>query len=276
MYNFNEGSETMNPRVIIKEYQVNSLNNRAKIVRVILPKDYFETDKSYPVLYMHDGQNLIEPSPFSNCSWEVMKTMDELHDLTKGIIIVGIDSHSQKRILEYSPFFTKSVKQHLLKEIKVPESEIVPEADEYGEFIVEQLKPIIDLEYRTLKDSRNTFIAGSSCGGNISIYLGLKYQTIFSVIGAFSPAYWFVRDDLFQFVKDTNIDPDIRLYHDMGTKENGNFSLLYLKLQKTFEQIISKKISDGNRLMIVDEGALHSECYWAKRFKLFLEFLYKG
>lgn len=265
----------MNNRVIVKEYKVKSLENRTKIVRVILPKDYYETNKSYPVLYMHDGQYLIDNSPYSNCSWNVLKTADELHERTKGIIIVGMDSHAKKRILEYSPFFTRSVKQHMLKEIGIPESEIKPEADEYGDFIVNQLKPILDSEYRTLRDKDNTYIAGSSCGGIISIYLGIKYQNIFSVIGAFSPAYWFVRDELFQYILKSNVDSNIRIYHDMGTEENTNYSPLYVKLHKKFEQTISTKITDENRCMILDEGATHSECYWAKRFKIFLEFLYQ-
>lgn len=115
----------------------------------------------------------------------------------------------------------------------MPKLEIKPEALEYGDFIITQVKPYIDSNFRTYKDRNHTFIAGSSCGGIISIYLGLKYQNIFSIIGAFSPAFWFVRKPFFDSIKSINIDKNIIIYHDMGTKENGKFSSLYIKYQKS-------------------------------------------
>ena len=255
-------------RVIIKDVYSSNLK-RNKRIRIILPKDYFLGNNNYPVLYMHDGQNLVDPSPFSNHSWEVMQTADKLHNITKGIIIVGVDSDNQCRIMEYSNYLNSSAVKRL-KRLKV--KEIQPEGDEYGKFLIEELKPIIDKEYRTLNDRMNTFMAGSSCGGNISIYLGLKHQDIFSCIGAFSPAYYIVKKGLYDFLDQIDYLDDFRIYHDMGTKENGAFSKIYFNEQKFFHNYIIKKLPEKNILQVIDEGATHSEEHWAIRFEKFLLF----
>ncbi|XMB72771.1 alpha/beta hydrolase-fold protein [Mycoplasmatota bacterium WC30] len=264
----------MDDRVIIKEFNMEVFKNRKKTIRILLPKDYYETKKKYPVIYMHDGQNLIDKSPYSNCSWDVLKTTDEYHSISKGIIIVGMDNHETKRILEYSPFISKNVEKYLNKKVGISQEEIRPEADFYGEFIVKQLKPFIDLEYRTKSGKENTFIAGSSCGGIISAYLGLKYQNIFSVIGAFSPAYNFVGNAFYDYVRNTDIQEHIKIYHDMGTKEGGIFSFIDIISQNKFHKIITSKMNENNILKITDKGATHSECYWAKRFRDFLKFCF--
>nr|HPJ24065.1 alpha/beta hydrolase-fold protein [Bacillota bacterium] len=188
------------------------------------------------------------------------------------MIIVGMDSDAKKRVLEYSPNLPKSTIKHINKYDKIELSEIKPEADEYGLFIVNQVKPYIDKEYRTLTDRQHTYIAGSSCGGNISIYLGFKYQEIFSVIGAFSPAYGVLKSDFFDFVKNVEIKETIKLYHDMGSHEAGKLSFLYLNDQKKFDKLIRAKIPTRNIAMVIDKDALHNEFYWAKRFKYFYRF----
>ncbi len=265
----------MDKRIIIEEIKVKSLHDRIKKIRIILPKDYFNTEKAYPVLYMHDGQNLIEPSKFSNHSWEVLKTMDEFHDDTKGFIIVGIDADPRKRVLEYSPALSKSIYPYLIKKENLLKEEINPEADEYGEFIVNQLKPKIDSEYRTKKNKENTFIAGASCGGIISLYLGIKYQNIFSCIGAFSSALTVTKKPLYTYIENKGIKNDIKIYMDMGTKENGIMSFQMVHLHRKIYKFIKNLMNEKNIRFVLDKGATHSEVYWAKRFKIFLEFCFK-
>lgn len=258
-------------RTIIKEIFSENLKRNKKI-RVILPVDYFDSSvKKYPVLYMHDGQNLIDPSPFSNHSWEVLKTMDEMYQEIGGIIIVGIDS-DEFRIMEYSNYLSNSSIKRLKKQ-KI--EDIHPEGDQYGHFIIEELKPLIDNEFRTKKDRLNTFLAGSSCGGNISIYLGLKYQDTFSCIGAFSSAYYLVKKGLYDFLDQINYRKDFYVYHDMGTKETGMFSRIYFNEQKVFQNFISAKLPKENIYQVIDDGATHSEEHWAKRFPNFLRFCIK-
>jgi predicted alpha/beta superfamily hydrolase len=259
-------------RVIIKDIYSENLK-RNKRVRIILPLNYDESKLSYPVIYMHDGQNLVDPSPFSNHSWEVMATMDEYYNQVGGVIIVGVDSDNVYRIMEYSNDLNRSA----IKRLKSMNAEnIRPEANEYGQFLVEELKPLIDKEFRTNSSKEYTYMAGSSCGGNISIYLGLKYHEVFSCIGAFSPAYYIVKKGLYEFLDDIEVDSNFRIYHDMGTKENGFFSKIYFNEQKVFQDYISKKIPEQNLMQVIDEGATHSEVYWAKRFKKFLIFCLKN
>lgn len=264
----------MNDRVIIKEFIVKTLENRKKIVRVFLPKDYNKSKKLYPVLYMHDGQNLIDKSPFSGFSWEVLKSMDEFYDRNQGFIIVGIDHDPLKRILEYSPYIPRNLNRYLNKKVGIPKNEIRPEADYYGEFIVNQLKPYIDKEYRTLSDLDNTALAGSSCGGLISIYLGLKYQDVFSTIGAFSPAYQFL-PSIKGFLKKQVFNDKIRIYHDMGGNELGILSCTLVRQLRIFNKSLLKKISKKRVVMVFDKPAKHNEYYWSIRFKKFISFLYK-
>lgn len=263
----------MEKRVIIQEYKIKSLDNRIKKVRVLLPKDYYETNKNYPVIYMHDGQNLIDKSYFSGFSWEILSTLDSMHELTGGMIVVGIDCDDKKRILEYSPYISNAMKKYINKTAKVPFNEIKPEADEYGDFIVNQLKPEIDNTYRTKKDKLNTYIAGSSCGGVISIYLGLKYQNIFSAIGTFSPAYRFIGKSIKEYLKDIQVENYLKIYHDMGTKESGLFSFRYVRLMQQFNKIIISKTSKSRVLMKKDIKAKHNEYYWSIRFKDFVNFI---
>jgi len=258
-------------RVIIKSFYSQNLK-REKIIRIILPKNYSERNKKFPVLYLHDGQNLIDPSPFSHYSWDVMNAMNQVEDKTGGLIIVGIDNSGDFRIMEYSNYLNRSAFNRL-KRLNI--KEIKPEGDQYGNFLVEELKPLIDKEYETNPKAETTFMAGSSCGGNISIYLGLKYQDTFSCIGAFSPAYYIVKKGLYDFMDRIEIKKTFRIYHDMGTRENGIFSKLYFSEQKIFHDYISKKMPKNNILQIIDEQATHSEKHWAKRFPKFLLFCMK-
>ncbi len=263
----------MENRVIVKEFSIDSLDDRKKNVRVILPIGYNDSTKKYPVLYMHDGQNLVDKAFYSGSSWEVMRTMDEFHQQKKDMIIVGMDCDEKKRILEYSPFVTKEVIKYM-RRIPVPENEIRAEADLYADFIINQVKPYVDGEFRTKKDRDNTFIAGSSCGGMISIYLGIKHQDLFSIIGAFSPAYWCLRKKMNEFLESVEMKFPLKVYHDMGTKENRLFSFKYMVLQKEFHNIICRRIGSENVMMRVGKGDLHNEFAWAKRFPEFYAYCF--
>lgn len=265
----------MENRVVIKEIKIDSLNERKRKIRIILPLGYGENGKRYPVMYMHDGQNLVDKSYYSGSSWEVMRTMDVFHEKGYDMIIVGIDCDDTKRMLEYSAFLSPRLNRIMIKAGQLPADEIRPEADMYGDFIVHQLKTLIDKEYLTLPDRKNTFIAGSSCGGNISIYLGIKHQDVFSVIGAFSPAYWCVRKGINDYLNKIEMKFPIRIYHDMGTKESGLSSYLNLQHQREFHKLILSKIGSENVMMKVGKGALHNEFAWAERYPDFYEYCFQ-
>ncbi|MDD3107580.1 MAG: alpha/beta hydrolase-fold protein, partial [Bacilli bacterium] len=242
----------MKNRVEDFEMSMDHLDHRKKRIQVFLPQDYDETEsKRYPVLYMHDGQNLVEPSKYSGYSWDIVRTIDELQSkgIIDGIIIVGIDASKTKRIQEYSHYICKKMTRMLLKHF--PLAECNPEGKKYSDFIVNDLKPYIDTIYRT--DPLQTGTAGSSCGGNVSLYMGLYYPNVFSVIGAFSPAYWIVKKDLFPRLKEFNLPSNTKIYHDMGTKE-GLFGLLniYQYTKKVNKIFLAKGIDDNHLKMIID------------------------
>jgi predicted alpha/beta superfamily hydrolase len=254
-------------RVIIKDIFSNNLK-RNKRLRIILPKDYHSSKLKYQVLYMHDGQNLIDPSPYSNHSWEVIDAIDRYNSL----LVVGIDHSDEFRMMEYSNYLHNSAIKHL-KRMNI--ENIHPQANEYGRFIVEEVKPFIDSTFRVETDNTNTYIAGSSCGGNISLYLGLKYQDVFSCIGAFSPAYYIIKKGFYDFLDDLELNQNMKIYYDVGTEENGFFSKIYLKEHKLFDEYIKKKLPQSQLLGVIDKGAKHSEEFWAKRFTGFVEFCLK-
>ena len=100
--------------------------------------------------------------------------------------------------------------------------------------------------------------------GIVSAYLGLKYQDKFSCIGAFSPAFMFIGEPFFEAIEKCNVEQPIRMYHDMGTEENDNFSNMYLEFQNRFDALMKQKLGSENVLKVVDKGARitsYNVCY---------------
>jgi predicted alpha/beta superfamily hydrolase len=139
--------------------------NRYRRIWIYLPVSYATSGKKYPVLYMHDGQNVFDDSTSFSGEWGVDETLDTLEIKTKEVIVVAIDNGGDKRMNEYSPYdmdrFGKG------------------EGDLYVDFLVNTLMPYINRNYRTKKYGRNTFVAGSSMGGLISF---LRYIAISKII----------------------------------------------------------------------------------------------
>jgi predicted alpha/beta superfamily hydrolase len=147
--------------------------NRTRRIWVYLPKGYKTSRKKYPVLYMHDGQNLFDKATSFAGEWGIDEAMDSIKN---ACIVVGIDNGGVKRMNEYNPNNTKQFGKG--------------EGKAYLAFIVNNLKPFIDKKYRTLADKQHTYMAGSSMGGLISFYAGLYYPQVFGALGVFSPSFW--------------------------------------------------------------------------------------
>ncbi|PWD98299.1 alpha/beta hydrolase-fold protein [Marinilabilia rubra] len=217
--------------------------NRYRRISLYLPPDYGTSNKNYPVLYMHDGQNLFDSSLAFAGEWKVDDTLDELADQGYQVpIVVGIDN-SQYRAEEYLGF---------------PGGD----GDAYIDFIVETLKPFIDSNYRTLSDRDNTGIMGSSFGGVISLYGALKYQNVFSKAGLFSPAYWAKTDVLNNYLIQTGFQHDIRFYQNAGENEGQQYIGPMNDMDNNlntqgFQNVSSKVISGGG----------HNEATWASDFE---------
>ncbi len=148
---------------------------------VYLPPGYHEQpSRHFPVLYLHDGQNLFDGSTsfIPGMDWHVGQTADQsiIAGAVEPLIIVGIYNTGKARIREYTP-------------TRVPKLG-GGRADRYAKFLIQELKPFIEREYRTLSGSEKTGIGGSSLGGLVSLYLGLKLPNVFGKLAALSPSVW--------------------------------------------------------------------------------------
>ena len=222
----------------------------------------FAVKRRYPVLYMHDGQNLFEPeTAFQKGEhWRVGETATELIEAGRiePLIIVGIYNTGEARLAEYTP----------TDDVMLGGGH----ADDYGRMIIEELKPLIDREYRTKPDVANTGVAGSSLGGLVSLHLGLTHPGVFSKIAALSPSVWWDRKAILRTVRQSRSKPKLRLWVDMGTAE-GSRGLDDARLLKA--ALVGLGFADGVDLHYAEyEGATHSEQAWSERVGPVLKWLF--
>jgi predicted alpha/beta superfamily hydrolase len=216
----------------------------------------------YPVLYMHDGQNLFEPdTAFQKGEhWRVGETATRLIDegLIDPPIIVGIYNTGDVRIDEYTP----------TKDQKLGGGQ----ADDYGRMIIEELKPLVDRTYRTRTDRDSTGIAGSSLGGLVSLHLAFTHPAVFGKVAALSPSVWWDRKAILKTVRQARSKPRSRVWVDMGTAE-GRRGLDDARLLKA--ALVGLGFVDGVDLHYAEyEGATHSEQAWSERVGPMLEWLF--
>ncbi|GAB4168521.1 MAG: alpha/beta hydrolase-fold protein [Calditrichia bacterium] len=214
---------------------------------VWLPPSYEkDSEKRYPILYMHDGQNIIDPNTsFLGIDWQVDEVSDSLIKAGKmeEIIIVGVYNTADRRD-EYS-----------LSNL----------GEKYMEFLVRKVKPMVDSLYRTMPDKEHTAVMGSSMGGLISFLLAWKYPNVFHYAGCLSPAFIYNNGKSIHMVNEHKEQiPDIKLYIDNGTE--GLESQLQPGCDYMLPLLREKSFKDGENLMwYLDRGAEHNEAAWAKR-----------
>jgi predicted alpha/beta superfamily hydrolase len=241
-----------------------------RTIEVLLPEGYDE-EKSYPVLYMHDGQMLFDSNiTWNKQEWGVDEVVPALvkENRISPVIVVGILYGT--RYSEYMPAKPKE----LLDPIEKPEKfgkKI--QSDEYLKFIVEELKPFIDKKYSTQADKENTFILGSSMGGLISCYAISEYPNVFGGAACIS-THWPALGGVFLNYVESNLpDPkDHRIYFDYGT---ATLDSLYQPYQEKVDEMMIKRGYKKNRNWITRkfEGEKHDEIAWRKRLHIPLEFL---
>ena len=230
------------------------LKNKRDIV-VWLPIGYNplkNPDKKYPCLYMHDGQNIIDPkTAYVGKDWRVDETVMKLikQKKIKEIIVVGI-YNSPDRLDEYS---------------------WSEKGQNYLKFIVTELKPFIDSVYKTLSDKENTAIMGSSMGGLISFYAGWHYPDVFSMVGCLSSSFYYNNDRSIKQVEDYNgHKKHVKFYIDHG--EDGN-----VRGQRMFVELSKKGYVIGQDIdYFYSPGAEHNEREWAARLERPLLFFFKN
>ena len=230
---------------------------RTRRVWLYLPPDYAASDSRYPVLYMHDAQNLFDEATGYAGEWGVDETLDSLHAAgDPGVIVVAVDNGAEHRLDEYSPW--------------VNERYGGGQGDEYVDFLVETLKPYIDARYRTLPDRLNTGIAGSSMGGLISLYALLEHPEVFGRAGVFSPALWFAPGSFEHARAAAPLRPDPRIYFVSGALEGqpGEDSGVYTRDQaRMVETLVGAGFAPGAEVVAyVRADGAHSEWFWRREF----------
>ena len=231
-------------------------------VLVWLPPGYEGVATRYPVLYMHDGQNLFDPdTAFQKGEyWHVGETASALIDAGRiePLIVVGIYNTGAARLDEYTPTGdTRLGGGH---------------ADEYGRMIIEELKPLIDRTYRTKPEAASTGIGGSSLGGLVSLHLGFTHPAVFTKIAALSPSVWWDQKAILKTIRQVRSKPRLRLWVDMGTAE-GRKGLDDARSLKA--ALVGLGFAPGMDLHYAEyEGATHSEQAWSERVGPMLEWLF--
>jgi predicted alpha/beta superfamily hydrolase len=233
-------------------------------IYVYEPPTYIEnTLASMPVLYMHDGQNLFDPSAsFDGNTWQVQQTMDAaaMDGSIAEAIVIGIDN-TPNRIPEYTPVADPTQR---------PSG---GDGEQYLQMIIQELKPQIDATMRTLPDRAHTTMVGSSLGGLITAYAGVKHADVFGLVGALSPSTWWDSDWIVAEVGTTPAAPrPIRVYVDSGDSGTGNDDETdTASLAAAYKAI---GYVQGSTLdYLVQAGGQHSEIYWAQRLPGTLAFL---
>ncbi|NRD19620.1 alpha/beta hydrolase [Winogradskyella eckloniae] len=226
-----------------------------KTIWVYLPTNYKNSEKEYPVIYMHDAQNLFDAETAYAGEWKVDEHMNTLVDNQS--IIIGIAHGNEKRIDELTPY----------KHDKYGGGQ----GDAYLTFIKNTLKPHIDATYRTKTDAAHTTIFGSSLGGLISFYAVLKYPEIFGQAGVFSPAFW-INPEIFDVVKSAQIPETSKFYFLAGTDEG---ETMIPKLEDMLELLSSKGLKENQIESHIIEGGQHNEKFWVEHFGKAYDWLQK-
>ncbi len=261
----NQSSAAINVSILADDFNIPQLNRNRRIW-LYLPPNYNTSNKSYPVVYMHDGQNLFDKSTSGFGEWEVDETLNRLAETKKlEFIVVGVDHGGDKRLDEYSPWKNDAYGGG--------------EGDTYLEFLVKTLKPYIDTNYKTLTDKNNTAIFGSSMGGLISHYAALKYPEIFGKIGVYSPAFWFA-PEVETFSKTNGNLKDTKMYFLAGGKEGQNTSRAEIsqtvKGMNSMVTLLEKTGFTPKNIQakVVPEGK-HNEKLWRTNFEETMLWLFK-
>ncbi|THV58362.1 alpha/beta hydrolase [Chryseobacterium candidae] len=245
-------------QVISENFYIPQLDRYRK-VWALLPYDYHNTDKRYPVLYLQDAQNLFnEGSGFGN--WEIDKKLSILAEYGRGdLIIIAIEHGSEERIKEY--IFDND---HVASG---------SEGKKYIRFIADTLKPFVDENYRTKKDRDNTGIGGSSLGALISIYSGFLYPEVYSKLLIFSPSLWVEPNNNFPMMN-FRVPFKTKIYLYGGGQEGSKMVKRIHIFEEYLKKWEEKKLFDFEFKTNINPEGTHNEFYWSQEFPRAIEWLF--
>ncbi|MGI4762775.1 MAG: alpha/beta hydrolase [Janthinobacterium lividum] len=244
-----------NVQVLADSFRLPQLGGRARRVWLYLPPGYVASPhRHYPVLYLQDGQNVFDEATAYSGEWGVDETLNKLATGAKnqaGCIVVAIDNGGARRLNEYSPWANAEYKQG-------------GEGDQYTDFLAHTLKPYIDAHYRTQPEASHTAIAGSSMGGLIAFYAGLKYPRIFGRVGVFSPAIWFAKDSLLAYERRRPLPRTSRFYFVAGPAESETMVPL---MRTVRDGLLARGLAPSHIAFKTPTDGQHAEWFWRREFE---------
>jgi predicted alpha/beta superfamily hydrolase len=262
---WDEAAESSHERLMVhRGFQSQILPDKRDLI-VYLPPGYeAELERRYPVLYMHDGQNLFDPatSYIKGKTWQVRESADAAIEAgeVEPLVIVGIYNTGNRRLAEYTPE----------KDWQMGGGE----ADSYGELLTRELMPWIAERYRVLGGREHTGLGGSSLGGLVSLYLGLKYAEVFGRLAVLSPSVWWNHKSILGFVSETAplLRHRPRIWLDAGDHEGRTT----LKDTQVLAQRLRANgwVEDESLHFEKVRGGTHDEASWATRVEPLLRFLF--
>jgi predicted alpha/beta superfamily hydrolase len=229
---------------------------------VYIPAGYAPgTRRRYPVLYMQDGQNLFDPATaFGGQDWRMGQTADRAIAAgeVEPLIIVGIYNTGERRIREYTPSPDKKLGGG--------------RAALYSRMLIEEIKPFIESEYRVRRGSANTGLGGSSLGGLVTLFVGLRSPEVFGGLAVLSPSVWWNRRWILGFVSRSRVEMRPRIWLDAGSAESQ-------RAEEDARLLHGALITKGWQPELdlhfqVIEGGQHNEAAWAQRVGPFLKYLF--
>ncbi len=242
--------------------EVSSSGLAARDILVYLPPNYDTQTRDYPVLYMHDGQNIFDDLTAYAGEWGVDESAELLAARGLECIVVGIPNGGEARLDEYGPWEDERLKQHSA-------TGHGGRALEYLAFLLGNVKPLVDSSFRTSRLKSQTGISGSSMGGLVSLWAALEARETFGFCAALSSSFW-LGGKLEDFVE-ARVSPDLRIYLDVGGKESNVKAQqnAYLKANRKMRDLLE---SQGYDLVYLeDANGIHNEADWKRRFPAALE-----
>jgi len=248
-----------NVQILDNTFSMPQLNTTRKIW-LYLPPDYNTSTKTYPVLYMADGQNLFDNATSFSGEWQVDETLNTLFNAGDyGAIVVGVDNGGGARLDEYSPWYNAQYNEG-------------GDGDDYMLFVAETLKPYIDANFRTKPQPQFNALIGSSMGALISVYGACAFPDKFEKVGVFSPAFWFAGNNLNNYIlNDVSNIGNLRLYFVCGQNES---STMVSNMNTVKNNLISEGVSTANTFTDIDPAGTHSESFWRAEFGAAYQWLF--
>lgn len=254
--------------MIVKRDFIYTPKGKVRPLHIWLPEGYYDTDRRYPVMYFFDGHNLFfnEDATYGK-SWGLKEFMEQWG---KEMIIVGIECghEGNERLSEYLPYPAK----HFFAQFE-------PWGEKTMDWIVYEIKPMIDREYRTVPFRECTAIGGSSMGGIMSLYAVVHYNRWFSKAACVSTAMGFCMEPLMEDLQASYVDPDTRVYLSWGTREAKKFNVnradrssrTYRNNKAVADHLKKRKIPVKMECQI---GGRHCEADWEKLIPSFMDYLW--